>query len=326
MASSDREDVMTVHRVGVLLFDDVALLDVTGPIQVFAEANTGSQRYAISTVGLAGGTVRASGGMRLTVDEIAGDAGFGTLIVPGGEGARRRDDELVTMVGHLSESAGRVASVCTGAFLLAEAGVLKGRGAATHWRHADRLRRDYPDVNVHPDAIFVRSGTVLTSAGVSAGIDLALALVEDDHGAQLAREVAQEMVVFMRRPGGQSQFSARLALPTEPTGPLRDVVDTVTTDPAGPHTVEALARRAGVSARHLNRMFSQELGTSPSRFVEVSRVEAAQQFLVRGASVSAAAQASGFGSDETMRRAFQRHLGLTPTAYRERFSSTRVPH
>jgi len=316
---------MRVHRVGVLIFDDVALLDVTGPIHVFAEANTGCRRYETTTVGLVGGAVRTSGGVRLAVDEIAGDGGFDTLIVPGGEGTRKGNAELVTTLRHLSGSAGRLASVCTGAFLLAEAGLLKGLEATTHWRHADRLQRAYPDVKVQEDAIFVRSGSVFTSAGVTAGIDLALALVEDDHGAQVARDVAQEMVVFMRRPGGQSQFSARLALPTEPAGPLRAVVDTVTADPAGQHTVEALARRAGVSTRHLNRMFSQELGMTPSRFVEVSRVEAAQRFLVTGASVGRVARASGFGSDETMRRAFQRHLGLAPTAYRERFSTTRVP-
>lgn len=312
-----------VHRVGVLVFDDVALLDVTGPIHVFAEADEGRGRYRISTVGLVSGAVRTSGGVRLTVDEVAGEGVFDTLIVPGSAGARARSPELVTMIRHLSALSGRTASVCTGAFLLAEAGLLKGLDATTHWRHAEQLQREYPDVKVNSDAIFVQSGPIFTSAGVSAGIDLALALVEDDHGGHLARDVAQEMVVFMRRPGGQSQFSARLALPVEPTGLLRGVVDAVTADPSGRHTVEAMARQAGLSTRHLNRLFTTELGTSPSRFVEVSRVEAAQRLLVTGTSVGAAARASGFGSDETMRRAFQRHLGLTPTAYRERFSTTR---
>ncbi|GLY32226.1 AraC family transcriptional regulator [Kineosporia sp. NBRC 101731] len=315
---------MMVHRVGVLVFDDVLLLDVAGPVQVFSEADAGLGRYEIVTVGLAGPVVRTSSGVRLSVDEVAGDGGFDTLIVPGGEGARRLDQELVTTLQRLSERAGRVASVCTGAFLLAEAGILDGREATTHWRHADLLRRAYPKVKVTADAIFVRSGTVFSSAGVTAGIDLALALVEDDHGASAARDVAQEMVMFMRRPGGQSQFSARLALPAEPAGPLRAVLDAVTADPSGPHTVQALARRAGVSARHLHRMFDRELGMTPSRFVEVSRVEAAQQFLLNGVSVSTAARAGGFSSDETMRRAFQRQLGLTPTAYRERFATTRV--
>jgi transcriptional regulator GlxA family with amidase domain len=313
---------MTVHRVGVLVFDGVTLLDVAGPVQVFTDADQG-RRYHVSIVGTSGGEVRTSSGVRLAVDEIAAGHGYDTLLVPGTDGPPVNDPALVATVRRLAGVSGRVASICTGSFLLAEAGLLDGRIATTHWRYTGLLSRGYPAVTVEPDAIFVRAGTVFTSAGVTAGIDLALALVEDDHGPHLAREVARSLVMFMQRPGGQSQFSTRLDLPAVRAGPLRAVLDAVTGDPAAEHTVHSLARRAGVSTRHLARLFSQELGLSPSRFVEVARTELAQRLLVTGVPVTAAAQASGFGSDETLRRAFLRHVGLTPAAYRARFSTTR---
>ncbi|MFD2421999.1 GlxA family transcriptional regulator [Amycolatopsis pigmentata] len=314
---------MTTHRVGALVFDGMTLLDVAGPVQVFTEADQGRRRYEISMVGAGGEDVRTSSGVRLAVDEIAGGHGYDTLLVPGTDGPPVADPVLVATVRRLARVSGRVASICTGSFLLAEAGLLDNRAATTHWRYADLLRRGYPAVTVEPDAIFVRAGTVFTSAGVTAGIDLALALVEDDHGPQLARDVARSLVVFMQRPGGQSQFSTRLALPAVRTGPLRTVLDAVTGDPAAEHTVDSLARRAGVSTRHLARLFRQELGLPPSRFVEMTRIELAQRLLVTGVAVTSAAQASGFGSDETLRRAFLRHVGLTPAAYRARFSTTR---
>lgn len=331
------------RRIGVLVFDEVTLLDVAGPAQVFGDADQvladgtadpagvdgpGARRvggYEVVTVGLAVATVRTAAGVRITVDEAASTAarrGLDTLIVPGGLGVRAGSADLVRTVARLSAGARRTASVCTGAFLLAQAGLLAGRTVTTHWRYAQVLQRGYPDVRVDADAIFVRSGRVFSSAGVSAGIDLSLALVEDDHGAQVTRAVAREMVVFMRRPGGQSQFSVRLDLPAVPDGPLRAVLDAVTADPAGEHTVTALARRAGVSVRHLTRLFDEALGTTPSRFVESSRIEAAQRLLMSGLPVTTVARDSGFGSDETMRRAFGRRLGLTPTAYRDRFLGT----
>jgi len=338
------------RRIGVLVFDEVTLLDVTGPAQVFGDADQmlmdgsvhradgdphpvgaddrrahRSDGYQVVTVGLQEGVVRTAAGVRIAVDESATTAaqrGLDTLIVPGGRGARVSGAELVAAVARLSAGVRRTASVCTGAFLLAQAGLLSGRTVTTHWRYAQVLRRSYPDVLVDADAIFVRSGGLFSSAGVSAGIDLSLALVEDDHGAQVARAVAREMVVFMRRPGGQSQFSVRIDLPAVPDGPLRAVLDAVTADPAGEHTVAALARRAGVSVRHLTRLFDEALGTTPSRFVESSRIEAAQRLLLSGLPVTTVARDSGFGSDETMRRAFGRRLGLTPSAYRDRFLGT----
>jgi transcriptional regulator GlxA family with amidase domain len=201
--------------------------------------------------------------------------------------------------------------------------LLDGGEATTHWRYVELLRRSYPTVTVRPDALFVRSGKVFTSAGVSAGIDLTLALVERDHGARLAREVARTLVVFMQRPGGQSQFSTRLNVPAVQAGPLRRVLDAVTADPGGEHTLTSMADRAGVSTRHLSRLFRGELGMSAGHFVELCRLEVARQLLVDGALVTVAARTAGFGSDETLRRTFLRRLGVTPAAYRDRFATTR---
>jgi transcriptional regulator GlxA family with amidase domain len=216
-----------------------------------------------------------------------------------------------------------VASVCTGAFVLAEAGLLDGRRATTHWRRAADLARRFPRVRVEPDAIHVRDGRYVTSAGISAGIDLALALVEDDHGAGVAREVARELVVFLQRPGGQSQFSTALATPPARGDLLRTLVAAVLADPAADHSLPAMAAAAAVSPRHLARLFRAELGTTPARWVERVRLDRAQQLLLDGHSVTSAAELSGLGSDETLRRAFARHLGTTPTHYRRRFATTR---
>ncbi|BCJ51378.1 AraC family transcriptional regulator [Actinoplanes sp. NBRC 14428] len=300
----------------------MTLLDAAGPVEVLHEADAGRGRYAITVVGPERGWVRTSSGVRMAVDEAAAGQRFDTLLVPGADGPPLLDPALIATVARLGAAAGRTAAICTGSFLLAGAGLLDGRAATTHWRYAEVLRRRHPAVSVTPDALFVRAGTVFTSAGVSAGIDLALALVELDHGPHLARDVARTLVVFMQRPGGQSQFSTRLDVPPARAGTLRTVLDAVTRDPAGDHTLTSMARAAGVSPRHLTRLFRTELGMTATGFVELTRIEAAQRLLVDGASVTAAARASGFGSDETLRRAFFRRLGVTPTTYRKRFGTT----
>ncbi|MFD1211387.1 GlxA family transcriptional regulator, partial [Arthrobacter sp. GCM10027362] len=233
------------------------------------------------------------------------------------------DDELLGTVGTLAERAGRVASVCTGAFVLAELGLLDGRRATTHWRHAGTLARRYPRVHVEPDVIHVRDGRYITSAGITAGIDLALSLVEDDHGADAARTIARELVVFMQRPGGQSQFSTALETPPARSSLLRALTAAVHADPAAGHTLSTMAAAAAFSPRHLTRLFQAELNTTPARWVERVRLDRARQLLLEGHSITAAARHSGFGSDETLRRAFARHLGTTPTEYRNRFTTTR---
>ncbi|MCW3064271.1 MAG: helix-turn-helix protein, partial [Solirubrobacterales bacterium] len=217
----------------------------------------------------------------------------------------------------------RTASVCAGAFLLAAAGLLDGRRATTHWELAADLARTYPLITLDADAIFVADGPIYSSAGVTAGIDLCLALVEADHGAALARDVARHLVVFMQRPGGQAQFSVRLDLATTTESPLRRVLDDIVHDPTADHSLKALSDRAGFSVRHLTRVFQRELGVTPGRYVEGVRLEAAKARLQRSdESLATIARATGFGSDETMRRAFWRELSATPAAYRERFRTT----
>ncbi len=204
---------------------------------------------------------------------------------------------------------------------LSELGQLDGRRATTHWRHAAALARRYPKVRVEPDVIHVRDAQRYTSAGITAGIDLALALVEEDHGSAAAREIARELVMFMQRPGGQSQFSTALSGSPPVDSPLRSVTGTVLADPAADHSVNSMAREGAVSARHLTRLFHAEMQTTPARWLERVRVDRATQLLLDGHSVTVTAQRSGFGTDETLCRAFARNLGTTPTEYRQRFTT-----
>ncbi|RIQ33662.1 GlxA family transcriptional regulator [Jiangella rhizosphaerae] len=318
-----------MHDVTFLVFDGVKLLDVSGPAEVFTEANRHGATYRVRYVSPGGDPVTTSVRATLPVD---GDAladpaagGAGTLVVAGGDrlvGAPIEPD-LRDSASRLAAAAGRVASVCTGAFVLAAAGLLDGRRATTHWRHADLLSRVHPGVDVQPDAIYVADGSVYTSAGVSAGIDLALALVEADHGPEVARAVARGLVVYMQRPGGQSQFSAPLRVPVPRRPALRAAVDAVVADPAGDHSLAALASVASVSQRHLGRLFAAELHTSPARFVEQQRLEAAKSLLDAGHTVTEAARLSGFGSPETLRRGFTRRFGIPPSRYRRHFATTR---
>jgi transcriptional regulator GlxA family with amidase domain len=216
----------------------------------------------------------------------------------------------------------RFGSVCTGAFILAEAGLLDGRRATTHWGSCALLAQRYPRVSVDPNPIFVRDGNVYTSAGVTAGMDLALALVEEDHGHEVALGVARELVLFLRRPGGQSQFSAQLAVQSADRAPLRDLQAWIADNLGGDLSVPALAAHAAMSPRNFARVFTQEVGVTPARFVEQARVEAACRRLEESANgVDAIAAECGFGSTESMRRAFLRRLRVPPSAYRHRFAS-----
>jgi len=215
-----------------------------------------------------------------------------------------------------------VASVCTGAFLLAEMGLLERRRATTHWAACDRLAQDFPGVEVSPDRIFMRDGPVFTSAGVTAGIDMALTIVEGDHGSPLARAVGKWLVVFLQRPGGQSQFRRRSRVDVSSPSPIRAALDAVTAEPAADHRVPALAERVGMSVRNFARTFKAVTGT-PARFVEETRVEAAQALLeTTDANLRAIAGNAGFGHEETMRQTFQRRLGVNPSEYRDRFRAT----
>jgi transcriptional regulator GlxA family with amidase domain len=329
--------------VEVLAFPAVQLLDVTGPMQVFATANDqvtqagGVAPYEIRVVAKGGRvgqrgksgsksgekTVTASAGLAMAALPLPRGTAPDTLIVAGGPGveAATADPELVDWVRQRAKKARRVASVCTGAFLLAASGALDGRRAATHWSVCKEFARRFPAVKVEPDPIFVRDGSVWTSAGVTAGIDLALALVEQDLGRTVALAVARYLVVFLKRPGGQAQFSEALSLQSaeDEFGALHDWIGKHLADDI---SLSRLADQAGMSERSFSRHYADATGQTPARTVERLRVEAARRLLSETRlPVKRISQRCGFGSEETMRRSFLRVLAATPQDYRSRFSS-----
>ena len=312
-----------MRTVLIVLFDDVQSLDVTGPLEVFAHL----RGYQVTTASLGAAPVTTSSGLRLSPDAALAHLKKAPdlLLVPGGEGARRRDPDVVAWLRDNAPRARRLASVCTGAFLLAEAGLLDGRRVTTHWAHCQDLAAQYPDITVDPDPIFIKDDTLATSAGVTAGIDLALALVEDDLGRDVALAVARQLVVFLRRPGSQAQFSAQLAAQTATRPPLRDIQHWITEHPSADLSVETLAQRASLSPRQFARAFAAEVGMPPGRYVDRARLEAARRRLEdTAADVAATARACGYGTPEAMRRAFVRALGVSPAEYRRRFRP--APH
>jgi len=319
------------RRVVMAAYPDVQVLDVTGPLEVFAlatrllrESGREGAGYRLELSARQPGPLRCSSGLSLLVERplSAVRGPIDTLLVPGGEGtaAALGDRALLRWLQGAATRARRVASVCSGAFLLAELGLLDGRRATTHWLGTARLAARHPAVQVEPDPIYVRDGRIWTSAGITAGMDLALALVAEDLGRELALAVARHLVFFLKRPGGQSQFSAQLAGQLAARAPLADVQGFVLEHPEADLSVAALARRAGMSPRNFARAFQRELGTTPARFVEQARVETARRRLEESdAGVDEIAEACGFGSAETMRRAFLRSLRVGPGAYRSRF-------
>ncbi|MFI0924619.1 GlxA family transcriptional regulator [Streptomyces sp. NPDC021012] len=323
---------MTQRPVLVVLFDDVQSLDVTGPVEVFAGAARAAgdpSAYPIRTASLDGGPVRTRSGLRLlpdaSLDAAVADGPPHTLVVPGGEGTRAPEPALVDWLREHAPRAERLVSVCTGALLLAEAGLLDGHRATTHWIACEHLARRYPRVEVDPDPIFVRDGRLSTSAGVTAGIDLALALVEEDLGRDVALAVARRLVVFLRRPGNQAQFSAQLSAQTARREPLRDLQQWISEHPDGDLSVDALAARARLSPRHFARAFHAETGVPPGRYADRIRLEHARRLLEEtSGGVEEIARASGYGTPETMRRAFLKALGTAPTEYRRRFHAVRA--
>ena len=317
-----------MRTVLIVLFDGVQSLDVTGPLEALAGARTetGEPGYEVRTASLDGDPVRTSSGLRLTPDgalrDLRPDAQrVDLLLLPGGPGARHADPDLIAWIRDHAGQAGRLATVCTGAFLLAEAGLLAGKRVTTHWAYCDELAGKYPDLTVDPDPIFIRDGCLITSAGVTAGIDLALALIEEDIGRAMALTVARYLVVFLRRPGSQSQFSAQLQAQTATSKPIRRVQQWITEHPAENLTVETLALRASLSPRQFARAFAAEVGLTPGRYVEKIRIEAARRRLEDSADgIEEAARACGYGTSEAMRRAFIKTLGVSPAEYRRRFT------
>lgn len=308
------------------VFPGLQSLDLTGPLEVFHRAGEelGREAYRTTVAATTGGLLRSSSGLGVQADAdlVAVDGPVDTLVVVGGQGtyAAVEDAELLTEVRRLARTARRVTSVCSGAFVLAAAGLLDGRRATTHWAVCDLLERTFPAVQVDPDPIFVRDGNVWTSAGVTAGMDLALALVEADHGRDLALAIARDLVLFLRRPGNQSQFSAHLGAQMAERDGLREAQRHVTEHPEHDCSVAALARLAHMSERNFTRCFTAEVGLTPARYVERVRVETARRLLEDTAeSVDSIAAASGFGTAETMRRTFLRLVHTSPAEYRRRF-------
>jgi transcriptional regulator GlxA family with amidase domain len=330
MTSHPRFSPSSIRVVEVLAFPLVQVLDVTGPLQVFATANDlvreagGRPPYDVRVVARSGAQVTASAGLKLSTAPfpLAG-AAVDTLMVAGGQGvqAAAADPVIIKWVQARAKQARRIASVCTGAFLLAASGLLDGRRAVTHWSFCAELARRFPKVRVESDPIFVRDGPIWSSAGVTAGIDLALALVEEDLGSALALAVARYLVVFMKRPGGQAQFSTALSLQAadDEFGALHQWINHHLADDL---PLPVLARQAGMSERSFSRHYAEATGLTPARAIERLRVEAARRLLSEsGLPMKRICQRCGFGSEETMRRSFLRLLAVTPQDYRSRFAA-----
>ncbi len=309
----------TPRQIGFLVFPDFQILDLTGPVAVFEVANglAGMTAYTLRTISKPGGLVTSTAGLAV-MTEPAVEFGYDTVLVSGGEGAPAVSEakDYRGMVQALAARARRMASVCTGAFLLAGAGLLDGRTATTHWRFATKLQREHPAVRVVSEPIFVRDGQVWTAAGVTAGIDLAIALVEEDLGLELSKAVARELVMYHRRPGGQSQFSAMLDL--EPSSDrIRCALAYAREHLPEPLSVGILAGIARLSERQFGRAFRAETGETPARAIERLRAEAARMRIESGREpVEAVAAAIGFADPERMRRAFLRVYGQPPQSLR----------
>ncbi|HEV2674560.1 MAG TPA: helix-turn-helix domain-containing protein [Aliidongia sp.] len=319
------------RKIAVLAVTDGHLLDISGPFQCFASANElqgakGAPPYEPLVVSRDGGALRTSGGLVVLTQALADLDGveLDTLIVAGGIGTRRamHDDTLVQAIRDLAPKVRRLASVCTGAYLLAKAGLLDGRRVATHWWAADDLQRRFPKIEVVPEPIFIRDGGIWTSAGVTAGIDLSLALIQDDLGHDKAMLIARHLVVFLKRPGGQAQFSAALEAQIAADQDFAGLHAWVREHLAEEIKVERLAEQAGMSARTFARAYAAKAGRTPARMVEALRLEAARRALeATDRPLKRIALDFGFGDEERMRRTFQRRLGVCPLDYRARFAA-----
>lgn len=325
-------------RIAMLAFPDVQVLDVMGPLEVFSRTARwlrdhgmrSDLAYKVEIIGLKRGAFRTSSGLQLHADRGIADVGRGidTLMIAGGPGVEeyRSNAPLLRWIRRQSGLARRLASICTGAFLLAEAGLLEGRRATTHWGHCLDLARDFPEVSVEPDTLFIREGSLYTSAGVTAGMDLALALVEEDFGRDVALAAARELVMFLKRPGGQAQFSAQLSVQLAEHDALRELQSHILEHPAADHTIGRLARRVAMSPRNFARVFAREIGITPARFVASVRIETARRLLEESSeSLEGICEKSGLGTPESMRRAFMKALGIPPSRYRERFNRSHTP-
>ncbi len=318
-----------VRTIVIVAPPGVQLLDVSGPLDVFAEANAqaGFEAYRLVVAAGEPGPIRSSSGVRLMPDRIIDhdiEEVIDTLLVAGcpNAGDIPADRVIVDWLRRRAPTARRFGSVCGGAFFLAAAGLLNGRRVTTHWAVAERLARRYPDVVVDQDAIHVSDGPLRTAAGVTAGLDLALALIEEDLGHEIAMRVASQLVMFFKRPGGQMQFSRKGEAAPAGRAALQELQRWVAANPALDHSVANLAKRMNLSSRHFARLFRSEVGITPAMWVEEARVSAARRLLEQGHEApKQVAARCGFANADTLRRAFARHVGVTPVEYRGRFAS-----
>ncbi|MGD1171488.1 GlxA family transcriptional regulator [Mycobacterium seoulense] len=314
------------RKVVIVGYPGVQALDVVGPHDVFTGAALLTEGgYDVVLASADGQAVTTPTGLAFVAAPLPDpDGPIDTVVLPGGGGvdAARSDAELIGWIKDVARTARRVVTVCTGAFLAAEAGLLDGQRVTTHWAFAGRLAREFPAIDVDADPIFIRSSdTVWTAAGVTAGIDLALSLVEDDHGTELAQTVARWLVLYLRRPGGQTQFAAPVWMPRAKRNSIRAVQEAIEAEPGGEHSIDELARRAAMSPRHFTRVFTAEVGEAPGQYVERIRTEAARRQLEEtDDTVVAIATRCGFGTAETMRRNFLRRVGIPPDQYRKAFA------
>ena len=327
------------RRISVIAIEDGEILDVTGPLSTFALVNTQLTEahpemppaYGCDILARSAGSVKTSAGVALVADRAFGGrvGPIDTLIVPGGRkdavARARSDPHLIAVVRRLAPKVRRLASVCTGTFILAEAGLLEGRTVTTHWSACGRLAEEFPRTTVEPDRIFVRDGSVYTSAGVTAGIDLALGMIEDDLGRDWALTIARRLVVYLKRPGGQSQFSAPLSTQFKDAEILKGTPAWIVANLSGYLSVASLAERAGMSERTFARTFRREMKTTPAKFVEAARLDVARHRLEESAlPLETLARDLGFGSSERMRRSFQRQIGIGPDEYRQRWRRSTI--
>lgn len=313
-----------VRCVAVLVFEGVNAVDVAGPLEAFAcvRDQGGAPAYKAEVWSVGARVVRSESGLRLCADApLPERPSADLLVVPGGAGVRapRTLARLAVWLNKHHRRFARVAAVCTGAYALAEAGLLDGRTVTTHWAHARDLQRRYPSVRVEAEALFLKDGPFYSSGGVTAGIDLALELIETDCGARAAMDAARELVVFLRRTGAQAQFSKPLKMQAGPDARLADVCKWAANNLNGDLSIEVLAKRAGLSVRQFSRRFHAAFGAAPASYIKTLRLDAARTLLGQGASVAQAADGAGFNSADVFRRAFEREYGVAPSEYARRF-------
>lgn len=314
-------------RMAIVTVPSVQMLDVAGPMDVFSEANAqlrDPNAYQVKIVGLSSEPVRALNGTRFLPDMTINSSleGFDTLMVAGSPGIREYESHpaLIDWIAREAHHVRRIGSVCTGALILANAGVLNGRRATTHWNFAGRLAANFPEIEVEANTIYVKDGPVYSCAGVTASVDLALAMVEEDHGRAIALRIAKQLILFLKRSGGQSQFSVHLETQIAEIGPIRDIHEWILGNIAGDLSIEALAARAGMSSRNFARLFKRETDMTPGDYVEATRVEVARRMIEEGGiPLKRVASLCGFTDQNGLRRAFMRRIDVTPVEYREQF-------